>query len=284
MRPRLLIVLAALCFSTTGTIQELGPSSANALSVAATRTAIGALALWLITRLSNNASASNPLPRRELVLAGAGMALYAAAFFSAVRITGIAVGTVVALGSAPLFAGLGSLIMWREYPRPRWLITTSIAVVGMSLIVITGDDAQVDLAGIAAACAAGAGYALFALSSKSIMNRATSAASAMAAVFGVATVLLSPIFILVDLSWLASWSGAGMAMWLGVVTVAFAYWAYSTGLRSVSPADATALTIVEPAAATLLAAFVHQEQPGPLGWIGIAIVIVALSRHAEPQH
>ena len=284
MRPRLLIVLAALCFSTTGTIQELGPSSANALSVAATRTAIGALALWLITRLSNNASASNPLPRRELVLAGAGMALYAAAFFSAVRMTGIAVGTVVALGSAPLFAGLGSLIMWREYPRPRWLITTSIAVVGMSLIVITGDDAQVDLAGIAAACVAGAGYALFALSSKSIMNRATSAASAMAAVFGVATVLLSPIFILVDLSWLASWSGAGMAMWLGVVTVAFAYWAYSTGLRSVSPADATALTIVEPAAATLLAAFVLREQPGPLGWIGIAIVIVALSRHAEPQH
>lgn len=276
MRPRLLIVLAALCFSTTGTIQELGPSSANALSVAATRTAIGALALWLITRLSSNASASNPLPRRELVLAGAGMALYAAAFFSAVRMTGIAVGTVVALGSAPLFAGLGSLIIWREYPRPRWLITTSIAVVGMSLIVITGDDAQVDLAGIAAACVAGAGYALFALSSKSIMNRATSAASAMAAVFGVATVLLSPIFILVDLSWLASWSGAGMAMWLGVVTVAFAYWAYSTGLRSVSPADATALTIVEPAAATLLAAFVLREQPGPLGWLGIAIVIVSL--------
>jgi len=284
MRPRLLIVLAALCFSTTGTIQELGPSSANALSVAATRTAIGALALWLITRLSNNASASNPLPRRELVLAGAGMALYAAAFFSAVRMTGIAVGTVVALGSAPLFAGLGSLIMWGEHPRPRWLITTSIAVAGMSLIVITGDDAQVDLAGIAAACVAGAGYALFALSSKSIMNRATSAASAMAAVFGVATVLMSPIFVLVDLSWLASWSGAGMAMWLGVITVAFAYWAYSTGLRSVSPADATALTIVEPAAATLLAAFVLREQPGPLGWIGIAIVIVALSRHAEPQH
>lgn len=277
MRPRLLIVLAALCFSTTGTIQELGPSSANALSVAATRTAIGALALWLITRLSNNASASNPLPRRELALAGAGMALYAVAFFSAVRMTGIAVGTVVALGSAPLFAGFGSLAVWRERPSVRWTLTTFIAVLGMALIVITGDETQIDSVGVAAACAAGAGYALFALSSKSIMNRATSAASAMAAVFGVATVLLSPIFILVDLSWLASWSGAGMAMWLGVVTVAFAYWAYSTGLRSVSPADATALTIVEPVAATLLAAFVLREQPGLLAWIGIVIVIGALS-------
>ena len=283
MRPRLSIVFAALCFSTTGTIQELGPSSANALSVAATRTAIGAFALWLIARLSNKTPVNGRLPRRELVLSGAGMALYAISFFSAVRMTGIAVGTVVALGTAPLFAGLGSLIMWRERPRPRWLITTSIAVAGMSLIVITGDDAQVDLAGIAAACVAGAGYALFALSSKSIMNKTTSAAHAMAAVFGVATVMLFPIFFVLDLSWLASWSGGGMALWLGIVTVALAYWAYSTGLRSVSPADATALTIVEPAAATLLAAFVLREQPGLFGWLGIIIVIVALSRHAEPQ-
>ena len=96
-------------------------------------------------------------------------------------------------------------------------------------------------------------------------------------------VMVSPIFFVADFSWLTTWSGVGMSLWLGVVTVALAYWAYSTGLRSVSPADATALTIVEPAAATLLAAFVLGEQPGVLGWLGIAVVIAALSRHAEPQ-
>jgi DME family drug/metabolite transporter len=277
MRPRLMIVFAALCFSTTGTIQELGPSRASALSVAAVRTAIGALTLWLVGRTMRSASPRTGPPRRDLVLAGAGMALYAAAFFSAVRTTGIAVGTVVALGSAPLFAGIGSLVIWRERPRPRWLITTSIAVVGMALIVITGDDTRVDLKGVAAASAAGAGYALFALSSKSIMSTSTNAASAMAAVFGVATVLLSPIFLAVDLTWITTWSGIGASLWLGVVTVALAYWAYSTGLRHVSPADATSLTIVEPVAATLLAIVVLHEQPGLFAWVGISIVIGALS-------
>ena len=277
MRPRLLIVFAALCFSTTGTIQELGPDDASALSVAATRTAIGAIVLLLISRAGRNQTPSKSLPLRELALAGAGMALYAAAFFSAVRMTGIAVGTVVALGSAPLFAGLGSLVMWSERPSQRWIFTTIIAVLGMALIVITGDETQIDVAGIVAACGAGFGYAMFALSSKSIMSESMNAARAMAYVFGIATVMLSPIFILVDLSWITSWSGVGTAAWLGIISVALAYWAYSTGLRSVTPADATALTIVEPVAATLLAAFVLREQPGLLAWVGIAIVIGALS-------
>lgn len=277
MRPRLLIVFAALCFSTTGTMQELGPEDANALSVAAARTAIGAVVLFLISRLGRGHASRQRLPLRELFLAGTGMALYAAAFFSAVRMTGIAVGTVVALGSAPLFAGFGSLAIWRERPGLRWILTTFIAVLGMALIVVTGDETQIDMAGIAAACAAGAGYALFALSSKSIMGESTNAAGAMALVFGIATVLLSPIFFVVDLTWITSWSGVGMALWLGIVSVALAYWAYSIGLRSVSPSDATALTIVEPVAATLLAAFVLREEPGLLAWLGITIVIGALS-------
>ena len=277
MRPRLLIVFAALCFSTTGTMQELGLENANALSVAAVRTAIGAVALLLISRIARKDTASSPLPSRELLIAGTGMALYAVAFFSAVRMTGIAVGTVVALGSAPLFAGLGALALWRERPSLRWTLTTSIAVLGMAFIVITGDETKIDLKGIAAASAAGGGYALFALSSKSIMKDTRNAASAMAAVFGVATIFLSPIFVFVDLSWISSWRGAGTAAWLGIVSVALAYWAYSTGLRSVSPSDATALTIVEPVAATLLAAFVLREQPGLLAWVGIAIVIGSLS-------
>lgn len=257
-------------------MQELGLENANALSVAATRTAIGAIVLFLIARLGRNDFSIQHLPRRELVIAGMGMALYAVAFFSAVRATGIAVGTVVALGTAPLFAGLGSLAMWRERPSLRWMITTPVAIFGMALIVTTGDEAQIDRMGIVAACAAGIGYAMFALSSKSIMNESRNAAGAMAIVFGIATILLSPIFFFVDLSWVSSWSSVGASLWLGVVSVALAYWAYSTGLRSVSPADATALTIIEPVAATLLAAFVLREQPGLLAWLGIIIVIGSL--------
>lgn len=277
MQSRLLIVIAALCFSTTGTVQDLGPDDASSLSVAAVRTAIGAIVLVLLARFTRGERQPTRLPRRELILAGVGMAVYAVAFFSAVRLTGIAVGTVVALGSAPLFAGVGSLVAFRQLQNRRWLITTIAAVIGMALIVVTGDQTQIDPIGVAMALAAGAGYALFALTSKAIMHDATNAAAAMSKVFAIAAVLLSPILILVDLSWIFSVSGVTMAMWLGVVTVAFAYWAYSTGLRHVSPADATSLTIVEPVAATLLAVVVLREQPGATAWIGIIVVIAALS-------
>jgi DME family drug/metabolite transporter len=277
VRSRLLIVFAALCFSTTGTAQELGPNDASSLSVAAVRTAIGALVLALFARFTRNEGQPTPLPRRELTLAGVGMAIYAVAFFSAVRMTGIAVGTVVALGSAPLFAGIASLVFSRQTQSRRWLVTTVAAVAGMALIVLTGDQTQIDLVGVTAALAAGAGYALFALTSKAIMGNATNAAAAMTKVFTVAALLLSPILVFVDLSWISSVGGVTVALWLGVVTVACAYWAYSTGLRHLTPADATSLTIVEPVAATLLAAIVLREEPGVTAWIGIVVVIAALS-------
>lgn len=277
MRPRLLIVFAALCFSTTGTVQELGPKDASSLSVAAVRAAIGAVVLALVARFTRSGQQPTRRPRRELILAGLGMAIYAVAFFSAVRMTGIAVGTVIALGSAPLFAGIGSLVVWRERPRPRWLITTSIAVAGMALIALTGDQTQIDLLGVVAALTAGVGYALFALTSKAVMRGDPNTAAAMAKVFGIAAVLLSPILVLDDLSWAVSIGGIVAALWLGVVTVAIAYWAYSSGLRHLTPGDATSLTIVEPVAATLLAAVVLREQPGVVAWTGIIVVIVALS-------
>ena len=45
--PRLLVLLAAVCFGTTGTAQALGPSAAP-LTVGATRIAVGGLLLLLV--------------------------------------------------------------------------------------------------------------------------------------------------------------------------------------------------------------------------------------------
>jgi len=47
--PRLLVLLAAVCFGTTGTAQALGPD-AEPLTVAAVRIAIGGLLLLLVAR------------------------------------------------------------------------------------------------------------------------------------------------------------------------------------------------------------------------------------------
>ena len=205
------------------------------------------------------------------------MASYAVAFFAAVRLTGVAVGTVVALGSAPLFAGAASAVLWRQVPSKRWLATTTLAIVGVALIVTQGHTGEVHVPGVALAAIAGLSYAIFALSSKVIVGAQLSGARVMARVFVLAAALLLPALLLVDLRWLTTIAGAAMALWLGVVTVAIAYWAYASGLRSLQPTDTTSLTLVEPVIATILAATILGERPTTVAWLGIVVVIVSLA-------
>jgi DME family drug/metabolite transporter len=277
VRARLLVVFAAVCFSTTGTAQELGPNDASPIAVAVTRTIIGALALLALARATPAPAAPATVARRHWFLAGAGMAGYALAFFAAVRVTGVAIGTVVALGSAPLFAGALGSLLWRLLPDRRWMITTACAISGVAMIVTQGDDGAVDVRGVGLAMVAGLSYAVFALASKIIVDAQPSGARAMARVFAVAALLLLPALAVVDLGWIMTPSGATMALWLGVVTVAIAYWAYATGLRHLQPSDTTAITLVEPVVATLLAATVLGERPSTIAWFGVAIVIVSLA-------
>ena len=287
MRSRHLVVLAAVCFATTGTAQQLGPDGSSPLGVATIRFFIGSLVLFFIAFLRPSRSrtvARAPLAARVWIATAFGQALYGAAFFSAVRSTGVAVGTVVALGSAPLITGAISAMSLRKVPALSWLGTTVFAIVGMSLIVVSGKESQVTMSGVALALCAGLGYALFALGSKTILSSGVSSEFAMANVFGIASLMLAPTLLFVDLEWLTHTDAIVMVLWLGIVTLALAYWSYATGLRQLEPSQTTMITLVEPVVATLLGAAVLSERPSVLAWCGIVVVIAALladSRNAS---
>ena len=279
MRSRHLVVLAAVCFATTGTAQQLGPDGSSPLGVATIRFFIGSLVLFFIAFLRPSRSRTverAPLAARVWIATAFGQALYGAAFFSAVRSTGVAVGTVVALGSAPLITGAISAMSLRKVPALSWLGTTVFAIVGMSLIVVSGKESQVTMSGVALALCAGLGYALFALGSKTILSSGVSSEFAMANVFGIASLMLAPTLLFVDLEWLTHTDAIVMVLWLGVVTLALAYWSYATGLRHLEPSQTTMITLVEPVVATLLGAVVLSERPTVLAWCGIVVVIAAL--------
>ena len=276
---RLFVVGAAVCFATTGTAQQLGPDGSSPLGVATIRFFIGSLVLFFIAFLRPSRSrtvARAPLAARVWIATAFGQALYGAAFFSAVRSTGVAVGTVVALGSAPLITGAISAMSLRKVPALSWLGTTVFAIVGMSLIVVSGKESQVTMSGVALALCAGLGYALFALGSKTILSSGVSSEFAMANVFGIASLMLAPTLLFVDLEWLTHTDAIVMVLWLGVVTLALAYWSYATGLRHLEPSQTTMITLVEPVVATLLGAVVLSERPTVLAWCGIVVVIAAL--------
>ena len=278
VRSRLLVLFAAICFATTGTSRALGPDSATSLGVAAIRFIFGAIALFAITALARKPLVTTiSLPLYIWIIAGFGQAMYGATFFAAVHETGVAVGTVVALGSAPILTGILSAALFRSLPSRKWMLATAIAIAGMSLIVLSGNDTKVSAIGVLYALGAGLGYALFALASKRIVESGVASDVAMARVFGIAAVMLGPTLFFVNMDWVLTTGGISLGLWLGIVTVALAYWAYASGLARLEPRETTMITLAEPVVATVLGALVLDERPAALAWMGIVVVIVALA-------
>ena len=52
---------------------------------------------------------------------------FSGTFFAAVQETGVAIGTVVALGSAPILTGVLSAVLFRSLPTRTWMLATAAA-------------------------------------------------------------------------------------------------------------------------------------------------------------
>ncbi len=260
---------AAVLWGTTGTAQALGEAEGSPLSVGAVRLAIGAAGLlvlgWRHLRRT---------PLRWLAVGAAAMAGYQVAFFAGVARAGVALGTVVAIGSAPVVAGIADWAVRSEPPTRRWWAATALAVTGVALIA--GQPEAVDAGGVALAVAAGVAYAVATLASKYLVE-VVPPTTAMAAMFGVAAILLAPLLPTADLRWLGRPAGAAAASWLGLGATTAAYVAFARGLRFATVGQAATAGLAEPATATLLGVLLIGERPPGRAWLGVAAVVVALT-------
>lgn len=278
--PRLLVVSAAVLWGTTGTARALGPDDASPAAVGATRLIVGGACLLLVVAArSGRRGRGRPAPGARgwqdtagIVLAAAAMAAYQPLFFGGVARTGVAVGTVVGIGSAPVFAGVLGVVARGERPGRRWLLATALALAGAALLVGAGDRDDVDPAGIALALGAGLAYATYVLASKLVLDRGWSPDAVTARVFGLAGLALVPVALAAGVGWLGSPGGLAMAAHLGVATVAVAYVLFGRGLLGVGVAAAGTLTLAEPATAAVLGVVVVGERFGGVTAAGLALV------------
>jgi DME family drug/metabolite transporter len=277
---RVHVLLAAVCFGTTGTAQALGPD-ASAVTVGAVRIAVGALLLLAAQRVVARAG-SGPWSRGPLAAGALGVAAYQLCFFAAVKDTGVAIGTVVALGSAPALAGLGGWVLDRRGPGRTWAAATALAGAGVALLALAGGGSEVSPPGVALALGAGASYAAFTLASKRLLDAGHAVEPVMARVFGLGALLLVPVLALGDLSWAATPGGAAMALWLGAVPTAIAYLLFARGLRHLPAGEVATLTLGEPVTAAVLGAVVLGERPGAVGVAGIGLMFAGLAVLAVP--
>lgn len=267
-RAALWLIAAAVLWGTTGTAQALGGAEGSPLTVGAMRLMIGSAGLLVVGVRS---MARPPLP--WLAVGGLAMAVYQVGFFTGVARAGVALGTVVAIGSAPIVAGLLAWLTRGEPPTGPWWAATALAVTGVALIA--GRPQEVDLGGVAFAVLAGVAYAVATLASKYLLDVITPTA-AMAAMFGVAAVLLLPLLPGADLGWLGRPAGLAAALWLGLAATTASYVAFARGLQGATVGQATTFGLAEPATATLLGVVLLAERPPLVAWIGVVLVGAAL--------
>jgi DME family drug/metabolite transporter len=278
MSARVQILLAAICFGTTGTAQAVGPG-ASPVAVGAARIVLGGLVLALLAR-----GLRVRLPRLGAPLIGmaTAVAVYQLSFFAAVKLTGVAVGTVVAIGTGPAAAGVLGRLVNGERLSARWAQATVLAAVGVLLLAGDG-GASVDPTGVGLAVTSGIGYATYTVLSKRMLDSGEPPEGVMAAGFGCAGLLLLPVLVVAGPGFLGSPGGLAMAAYLAAVPTALAYVLFARGLRRLSSGETATIVLAEPLTAAALGVIALGEHPSATAGVGALLVLAGLLVLAAPR-
>jgi drug/metabolite transporter, DME family len=281
------VLAAAAAWGSTGTAAHFAPAGASPASVGAARIAVGGALLLIIAvstadlrratgRLLAGASERPWLVRLVLVVASGAVAGYQVCFFTAVRLGGVAVGTVVAIGSAPVLTGLLSRLTGGPPLGRRWGVATAAAVIGCVVLVTGGRAIGVRPDAVMLAVTAGLCYAVYAVAAGRLIAGGSPEAAVMGLLFGGAAVLLAPVLAVSPDGWLLTAKGLVIAGYLGVVTTAAAYLLYGRGLRTVTAPVAVTIGLAEPAVAALLGLVVLRERLTGAAVAGLILIGMAL--------
>lgn len=271
----LFVLAAAILWGTTGTAQSFAPPGASPLSVGAIRLLLGGTVLLVYSRIRDPKGSPGLFKRKETLISAAAVTAFQLLFFAGVLKTGVATGTMVTIGSAPIFAGIYSFIRYRDNPGRTWLIATAISVLGCVLLIGGGEALETNAMGILLNLAAGFSYAMYIAFSKVLLAH-YSPEEVTGKIFALGSILVLPILLTQDLSWLLTLRGMGTALHLGIVTTALAYLLFSYGLARISYPSAVTLSLAEPITAALLGVFLLGESLTTISTIGLFMVFGGL--------
>jgi DME family drug/metabolite transporter len=293
-RGLLYVALAATAWGTAGAAAALlfRHSGLGPLALTFWRSVGGAAVLLALRPFTRRAGrpAARPAAGR-ILLNGLGLTLFQAAYFLAVRHTGLAVATVVTLGSAPVLVALGGRLLMGERLGRAGLAAVTGALLGLGVLVLGGSGGSgggVEPAGLAWALASAAGYAAITVATRHRAAR-TGAADDPAATtlwsFAVCAVCLFP-FALAEGPLPATGSLPSTLLLLGYLTTvptALAYALYFAGAAVIRAATASVVALIEPLSATVFAAAVLNEPLTPAALLGTAVLLLSVTALARTE-
>lgn len=276
-----MVLAAAMLWGTTGTAQTFAPAQLSPYWVGALRLLVAgaffAAYTFITKRINHLTDQSAGISWRWVLLAGACIAMYNLTFFAGVKVAGVAVGTAIAIGSGPIWAGLLQALTSGEMPGRTWWAGTLLAVAGGCLMIMSeGESLYGSPIGIGLCLAAGLLYATYALVNKHLISHQPPALVILY-VFTTAAAIALPVALVLSGGFATTSAGWTVVLYLGVIATGIAYLLFSNGLQHISGATGVSLALMEPLTAFLLAIAVVSERPAALAFLGMGLVLAGLA-------
>ncbi|WP_210418972.1 DMT family transporter [Pseudarthrobacter sp. NIBRBAC000502770] len=288
------VVAASVLWGTTGTAATFAPG-VSPLAIGAVAMGLGGLLQALFAARHIAAQAGSLLGRWRLATLGAvAVAVYPLAFYSSMHLSGVAVGTVVSIGSAPVAAALIERFADRKRLGRQWILGALLGVGGAALLSFAGHtpagpapaaaapaaaEAAADwspTAGILLGLLAGTTYALYSWTAHRLAATGVTSRAAMGSIFGLGGLLLMPVLAVTGGPLLESWGNVSVGAYMAVVPMFAGYLLFGWGLARVGASTATGISLLETAVAAVLAVLVVGERLPAPGWLGAAVVLASL--------
>jgi DME family drug/metabolite transporter len=277
------VIIASFLWGTTGTAASFTPD-VSPLATGAFSMGIGGVLLFVSAWPKLREEYQHILAHPVLLLLGAmSVVIYPLAFYSSMRLSGVAIGTVVSIASAPFFAALLERLISKKNISRQWCISFIIGALGIIFLTLGKDqenaNAEASLAmqlGIILGLIAGLSYAIYSWAAKQLINDGIHPKCSMAALFGFAALfLLTSLFFTGD-NLIATPTNASIALYMAIFPTFCGYLLFGYGLRFIDASRATLITLIEPLIATVLAIIVVGERLKLIGWVGLMLVMICL--------
>ncbi|MEW2295839.1 EamA family transporter [Streptomyces sp. NPDC006743] len=287
------VLMASVLWGTTGTAATFAPG-VGPLAIGAVAMGLGGLLQALVAAPRIARQAPRLRARGGVVLLGAlAVGAYPLAFYTSMRLAGVAAGTVVSIGSAPLASAVVERVVDGRRLTRRWTAGAALGLSGTALLCAAeatrspsgpgAPSAASTVLGVGLGLVAGLTYALYSWAAHRLISGGVPAGAAMGTVFGLGGLLLLPVLAATGAPLLDSWSHAAVGAYLALVPMFAGYVLFGRGLAHVPASTATTLSLLEPAVAAVLAVLVVGERLPLPGWAGIAAVVCCLAVLTAPD-
>ncbi len=279
----LAVLAAAFIWGTTGTAAAYAPNL-SPLAIGAFAMGFGGLLQAIIAQKFLQSSWQSILKQPYLLLfAVLSVVFYPLAFYSSMHYAGITIGTVISIGTAPIFSALLERLFNQQKLSKRWMISVSLGILGIVLLSFSENtpaaiqNSTQNLAlGIFLGLIAGLTYSLYSWAAKQFIQQGVSAKAAMGTIFGLAALILIP-----SLFWTADnlfdeTRNIYVVTYMAIIPMFIGYLLFGYGLKTISASHAITLTLFEPVVAAVFAMMLMHEKISLIGWLGIILIFACL--------